>query len=523
MAGPQFDLTAFAPVADPRGAAAPTAAVGEGRWRYVWLALGAVAWLFAVGGRWDLPGAPWLFSVLLLRFSRTSDPGAAIGFVWVASVAAALFWLGQLAIPLVPSSIGGSVAYGTLFAIPFALDRLFWRRLPQVGALLLFPASLTACEFITGVFSPLGASYGLLAVTQHANLPLLQVIALVGPYAIGFLIGAFATTANLVWASAGSWRKIRAPVLIYGILLAAIILGGGVRLAFFPPETSYVRVAGITPSRAALDTTNRMLGKPVTGASRPVRGADQAAIDPVRVAAAYEVVHAELLANTRIAAQAGAKIIVWSENAAVLRAEDEAELVAKAAALAREQNVYINIAVNVPLVKDRTHLIAPDGRVLWTYDKSRPIPGMEVYAPGPGKVPTAQTPWGRLANVICYDADFPAMMHVAADIMLIPGGDWPEIGRVHTLKMASLRAIENGYSTFRQDFNGLSAVIDYQGRVLATQDTTTAGQHVMLAEIPTKGVTTLYRLTGDLFAWLCLSGTAGLIGLGLWRRRPAAA
>src|SRR5207249_2262238 len=157
------------------------------------------------------------------------------------------------------------------------------------------------------------------------------------------------------------------------------------------------------------------------------------------LAPAYELVQAELLANTRIAARAGAKIVVWSENAAVLRAKDEPALLAKASAVARQERVYIDVAVNVPFVKDRTHLIGPDGDILWSYDKSHPIPGMEQYAPGPGRPAVAQTPWARLANVICYDADFPGMMHAGADIMLIPGGDWPQIGRVHTLRMASLR------------------------------------------------------------------------------------
>jgi apolipoprotein N-acyltransferase len=491
--------------------------------RYLWFGLGALLWLFAVGGRWDLAAAAWLFSVFLLRFSRMSRPGLAIGLVWLASVAASLFWLWQLKIPLVPSSVVGMLIYGTLFTIPFVLDRLFWRRLPQAGAVLLFPVALAAIEFITAVFSPLGASYGLLAVTQYADLPLLQVISIAGPYAIGFLIGAFATVANLVWENSADWPKVRWAVSFYGIVLAVVIGGGGLRLAFFPPEPSYVRVAGITPSREVLDASNRMLAKPVLGASSPVSKADEAAIDPARLTAAYALVQAELLANTRIAAQAGAKIVVWSENAAVLRTEDEPAFLAKAAAVARQEHIYIDVASNVPFVRDRTRLIDPDGKILWIYDKSHPIPGMEDYAPGTGKPSLAQTPWARLANVICYDADFPGMMHAPADIMLIPGGDWPQIGSVHTLRMASLRAIENGYSIFREDFNGLSAVIDYQGRVLATQDTTTLGQHIMLAEVPTKGVVTLYSLTGDIFAWLCLLATMALIGLGIRPRRTGAA
>lgn len=497
------------------GVARGTAISSSAASRYLLLVVGAVLWLFSVGGRWDLPFAPWLFSVLLLRFSRTSRIGPALGWVLAASVGAALFWLWQLAIPLVPSSIVGSIAYGVVFTIPFALDRLLWRRLPRLAGLLLFPAALAACEFLASAFSPLGASYGLLAVTQYADLPLLQVISVVGPYVIGFLIGTFATVANDLWQAPKSARGV---VGIYVAVLVAIVLAGGLRLAFFPPLASFVRVAGLTPSRSVLDAANRVLGKPMLGAMHPVSPADQAAIDPTRLAPAYGLVEAELLANTRSAARAGARIVVWSENAMTVRAQDEPALIAKAAEVARQEHIYIDLALNIPFQKDRTHLIAPDGRVLWTYDKSHPIPGMEVYAPGPGQAAAARTPWTRLANVICYDADFPSMMHGTADLMLVPGGDWPQIGAVHTLRMAGLRAIENGYSLLRVDYNGLSALIDYQGHVLATQDTTGPGQHILIADAPARGATTLYSRTGDVFAWLCLGSVILLIGSGLRRR-----
>jgi apolipoprotein N-acyltransferase len=387
-------------VAEPQVAEPKVGARAKSGARYMIFGAGALLWLFAVGGRWDLPFAAWLFPVFLLRFSRSTRPWPATVLVSIASVSAAMFWLWQLAIPLVPSSVGGSVAYGVLFAVPFVLDRLLWRRLPPIGGLLLFPAALAACEFLASVFSPLGASYGLLAVTQHANLPLLQLVSVAGPYSIGFLIGGFATTANMVWENAGSPRAVRRVVGVYGLVLIGVVGAGGLRLAFFPPASTYVRVAGITPSMGVLDAANAMLGKPTLGGTHPVSGADQAAIDPAKLAPAYNLVQTELLANTRSAAHAGAKIVVWSENAAVSRAEDETALLAKAIAVARQEHIYLDVAVNIPFVRDRTYLIAPDGGIRWTYDKSHPIPGMETYRPGSGRPAEAKTPWARLANVI---------------------------------------------------------------------------------------------------------------------------
>ncbi len=83
---------------------------------------------------------------------------------------------------------------------------------------------------------------------------------------------------------------------------------------------------------------------------------------------------------------------------------------------------------------------------------------------------------------------------------------------------SSLRAIENGYALVRQDFNGWSAAYNQHGQPLATQDTT-VDHDPWIVDVPTHGVTTLYRLTGDTFAWLCLAGTLVLIGMAVIPRR----
>jgi apolipoprotein N-acyltransferase len=192
--------------------------------------------------------------------------------------------------------------------------------------------------------------------------------------------------------------------------------------------------------------------------------------------------------------------------------------------VARAERIYLNIAVQVvlptkPYGRDETMLLSPDGQVLWTFQKARPIPGLEPYLAGDGRVPVVSTPYGRIANVICYDADFPALMRVDADIMLVPGGDWPEMGRVHT-QMAGLRAIENGYALVRQDFDGSSQAFDYQGHVLSQQDTTDPAQTApWIVDVPVKGTTTIYRVIGDAFAWLCVALTVAAIGLRLAPRR----
>jgi apolipoprotein N-acyltransferase len=57
----------------------------------------------------------------------------------------------------------------------------------------------------------------------------------------------------------------------------------------------------------------------------------------------------------------------------------------------------------------------------------------------------------------------------------------------------------------RHTTDGLSAAFDYQGHALASMDHFHATDHAMIAQVPTKGVRTIYLVIGDLFAWLSMA------------------
>ncbi|MTD52830.1 nitrilase-related carbon-nitrogen hydrolase [Amycolatopsis pithecellobii] len=490
-------------------------AIDTTRRRYLWLTLGLLLQLFAVGGRWDISLAAWGFQIFLIRFLRTGGAGHGLPLVGLVGTVGELWWAWQLAVPMTWPAAAGAFVLALAAVVPYAVDRLLYPRLGWLGRLLAFPAALTTVAFLVGSYNPFGTAYGLLAVTQHDNLALLQVLSVAGPYPITFLIGLVATAANQLWEHGG----VR-PAVAVAALVAAILVGGQASLAFASSAPT-VRVAGINPAKATLEQAERLLG------TSPVDLEAVSRVDPAAVRAASAVLTDQLFADTRQAARSGAKIVFWSENAARVRSADEPGFLAGAAALARQEGIYLSVAANVllpsaPYGRDETVLFGPDGATLWTYQKRHPIPGLEPYVPGEGAAPVVDTPYGRLSNVICYDADFPAMMHIPADIVLVPGGDWPEIGYLHT-KMASLRAMENGYALVRQDFNGSSQAFDRQGRVLSWQDTVPGDNQPWLVDVPTRGSTTLYRLTGDVFAWLCVALTLGVIGFAVWRRQASTA
>ncbi len=302
-------------------------------------------------------------------------------------------------------------------------------------------------------------------------------------------------------------------------MVIATLAGGQAAMASFPaPTAPTVRVAGVNPDYALAHATDRALG--VSAIDYPA----VARLAPDAVDSATAALNNRLLEDTRKAARGGARVVMWTENAAKIRAGNERAFLATAGTVARDEGIYLNVAANVylpdaPFARDETVLLGPDGRVLWTYQKRHPIPGLESYTPGSAPVPVVDTPYGRLSTIICYDADFPATAAVDTDILLVPGGDWPQMGRTHT-EMAGLRAIENGYSLVRADLNGYSAAYNSRGETLSNQDSTRPADTLWYANVPTKARSTVYRGTGDVLGWIAVLGTLAWLAAAIARPRP---
>ena len=97
----------------------------------------------------------------------------------------------------------------------------------------------------------------------------------------------------------------------------------------------------------------------------------------------------------------------------------------------------------------------------------------------------------------------------------------PSLGRSDTYRtndypkstgaIYSLRAIENGFTMIRPVYNGFSYAVDHNGKLLASMDSDNTNTGIMYADVPIKGVNTLYATVGDLLGWLCVFGLLGLI------------
>ena len=499
------------------------------RLSYLWLAIAAALLVFYTG-RLAIPLAAWLAPLFLLRFVRTQRPLPGLLLAWLVRFAVAavvpsgIFLLSGIGYYAIVLLIAG------LSMLPYLADRLLTPRLQGFVATLVFPLAFTTFEYLSS-FSPTGIISSI-ANTQYGNLPLLQVMSVTGIWGLTFLITWFAAVVNWAWEQHFAWRQVRRGALLYAAILTVVLLGGGARLALFPPETTTVRVAGLSASQSAVAAFNQQL--PQATLSRLLSGkATQA--DRALARSAFTTLDNDLLARSQQEARAGAKIVVWPESSPVganILQEDEPALIQQAGALAKQQGIYLDMGLGVflpdvgrgPYLQDESVLLDPTGRVVWTYEKTHLVPFGEqgLIVQGDGKVPIVESPYGRLAGVICFDADFPGTMRQAgqagADLMFVPGDDWQAIDPYHS-QVATFRAIENGYSLVRQASKGLSMAVDYEGHVLSASDYFTTDNQIMVAYVPMHGVRTIYATIGDLFAWLCIIGLLALTVLAIVQSR----
>lgn len=473
----------------------------------------------AVHTNWHVATAAWLFPVFLLRYARLRPARRGLLRVGYAVGLAQLVWLASTGMVFVPPILGLFAVLAVVQTLPFAADRLVAARTNSAAGTLAFPVVLVCGEYLFTQLVDFG-DYGVLGFTQHGFLPLIQLASVTGVYGVSFVVAWTASMAHWVWQRGLRWPKVRRGVLVWAGVLAVVLGAGGVRLWCFAPTTKTVRVAGISAGRAAERATERALKTSGVQAWRP-RELMRAAPDRVRTALAPVV--DDLVASTEREARAGARIVVWPETQARVLAVDQPRLLARVAAIARERHVYVDTAYalsipQAPYVRNVATLVTPEGKVAWTYDKTHPTP-MEPMRPGKGSVPVVDSPYGRLATVICYDADFPGLMRQAADkgtgLIMVPANDWLGFESLHAQR-AVFRSVEYGYAMVRQSVHGVATAVDHQGRIRGAANYFTADRQTLAAELPAQPRTaTVYGEIGDLFALLCVAGTVGVVAVGV--------
>lgn len=463
-----------------------------------------------------LPFAAWLAPIFLLRFARTTRLILWVPVIAVVSYAASVIALRNI-FPWPMVFLVSLAAISTI--APYLVDRLVARRLPVLLSTLLFPATSVIVEWLISL-SGLG-TLGSVVNSQGGVLALGQATSVVGIWGVLFLITWCAPVVNTAWElgpTERAARRVITPVLAVLVLVVAV---GSARLAFSEQPASTVRVAGLAADRELREAMEAPTIQEVATGSTAVRESARTEFAPIVD---------ELFTRTEATAREGARILSWAEGAGFVLEEDQEAMVDRARQIATEHEIYLQLAIvtvldteTFPYAENRAIMVDPQGHVTWNYLKTvHPFGDNAVFEPGPGTLPTISTPYGTLSTIICYDADYPALVRQAGragvDILLVPSNDWQPIDIMHA-QAAHFRAVENGLTLVRPTDAGVSVTVDHLGRQLATSNSFQTNQVTMIADVPTKGVTTAYSLIGDVVVYISFGLLAILTMASLIRRR----
>ena len=461
--------------------------------------LGAMLFLFS-NGRYASAGGAWLFPVCFLWVSR--NPLSRYVFpvfpLTTAVLSQIAFWKFTFQQPdhflfYLPFVLG------LFFGLMFCLDRLVYPKLSGFVATLFLPALYTSFDFLLNLFNPFGTT-GVLGYSQIGFLPFAQLASLTGMWGLTFMIVWFGSVVH--WGFDKGLSQTKNGLIIYGLILTSVLVFGVARLT--PQErTTSIQIAGIHSFDKERD------GKEFWAALTQK--------DITKVKAISNKHLSRLIAATEQQAQAGAKIVVWSEATHNILKQDEDSVKNVLSNLAKSLHIYLitnpySATVDGSKPENKILLFDPQGNIVLTHFKYGGA-FLEGSVEGNRQLQTIATPYGKLSSLICWDADFPSVVRQVgqqkADILLIPASDWREIDPLHTT-VAVFRGIENGCSVVRQVRNGLSIMTDPTGRTIAQMDHFQTQHWLNVGQVPTQRRWTLYPIIGDLVGWLAMLSTVVL-------------
>ena len=457
--------------------------------------------------------APLLLLVLLDRLPNWRGLALIYGAIFVAFL---LQWDGYIPAPR-PIYVAVAVGYALVSTLPSAahLLSIFMRGRTDALTLLAFPAALVLVEWLTRALSPYG-SWGATVYALPRSEALLQLGSLFGLAAPAAAVGgAAAIGAWLLRDGLGSNRNRRVLVALASIALVAWSWGAWrarTSLSLQPSvavSTVFVPISDKSIIFGEVDWAGQV-GKPMTATDQVfldlylLNKTIPAALES-DVRAWFVAKQEALLVASEQEAALGSKLIVWSEGNGVALFDQEAAFIARAQALAKSRGVVLVMTLNTKRVgetlsQNKALIIDADGEIRTSFGKAKPVPGAENSVAGTGIVAVVSTTIGRIAGVICFDADQPELIRQAAiggaDLLIVPAYDWPDIDPYHA-EMAAWRASELGLPIVRSASSGQSAVFDAKGRLIAASDAFGAAGPAMRTRVPIGRIPTLYAMIGD--------------------------
>ncbi len=427
------------------------------------------------------------------------------GLYWIAAALfvdiAQFWWMVPFAVAGLPAGLAIFTALSQLAAFE-ACERL---RLAGSARILVFAVCWAAAEYLRGHVLT-GFPWNLVGYAWAGAFPgaldVLQSASIIGIYGLSLLtVTAAALPARLGDLGRG---RFQAPLAAF-LLVAMAAAGGAWRLADAP--------------RANVPGVMLRLVQP----SIP----ETLKNDPKALAENLQ----RLLALSASPGAAGASDVIWPEAAAPPLLERYPELRRAIAAVIPEGGLLITGAERGeplqgwPPRQVWNSIIALDdtGAIIATYDKAhlvpfgeyvplrgilpieRIAPGIGDFSRGPGPRTLDLPSLPPVSPLICYEAIFPDAVidpaHRPQWLLNVTNDAWYGVssGPFQHLAIARVRTVEEGMPLVRAANNGVSAVIDGYGRVLARLDLNAVG--VLDAPLPRALGLTLYDRGGDRLFW----------------------
>ena len=478
----------------------------------LWLIAGCVFLLF-MGGKWNVLMATWIGSIFFVRYFRTQHRAGgillALPFILTASH---VFFLGLAVQVTLTFQIIIAVSYTLYVMIPCVVDRLLYRRLNNpLLSTLVYPAALIVVQFLLSYIEALGTILNWTG-SLFSMKPLIQLVSLTGVWGPSFLVGWFASVFNTLWEEHFDLKKVKLPVALFSAVFVGIMLWGSIRMVFFAPDPGTVKVGSVVVGLPEDNLFYMYLELPE---------AEQREQKEQYRQWTREVQDA-LFSTSEHLVPSGIKILAWASGNAVVFAEDEAQLVQRMQAFAREHQVYFFPSLLVlgdydGPDRNRVLAIRPDGQIAYTHFKGR-NPNAGFYQGN--EIEVIDTPYGRIASPICFEMEFHRYIRQVGekhvDILIVPGDEPSKDNAILHTEISMFRCLENGCSMLRTTLEGLTMGMDYQGRVLSQMNYyLTLDNRTLITEMPTEGVRTLYSRWGDWFAYGCVLLLIALAALSI--------
>lgn len=447
----------------------------------------------------------WLAPVPVLLVAPEVRGWQAFAAAWIArSLGMLVFWhyWGGIMFPLWLSVMMVSIA-GAFFAIAvFAYRSVLLKGNPWIAA-VAFPVVVVAEEYLLSLSQ---GTFGNIGYTQLKCLPVLQLAAIGGLWAIGFTVTLFGAALAVLFHTTPRKRSwLAVAVASYYI---CVLSWGELRLHRVPDAPHSILV-GLVEAHAGADM--------FPSDAQSMMNLMRRYADEARMLAGRGAQIVVLPEMTGLVIDPGLNITQLRNQ---LLASQADEVFLDAAHIAHVQILLGVEHVTAHGAFNEGRLYSASRTIETVYRKHHLVPVIEGRTTPGRDISVLSQPEGNIGIEICRDMDYPelARRYAQRHVGLILAPAWDQgVDALWHGHMSLMRAVEDGFTLVRDAKVGFLTASDDRGRILAEKSTLGSNRFSsMVIRVPVRHDPTVYQSWGDWFAWLDLAGAIALASTLIW-------